>query len=302
MSRKLVLTPFENGYLAALHEVFNESPMAVKNQPIDISHFLLSALTMAGVDSIQSFGELSYSKTKLIKKNVSKLSRNEWSRCSEKVQDTFDKYRIPNISKEMDEEISSMSHRVSQLFYAMKSNSGILSFFEIGNIKNKHLLPPELALPLEILFLSIQIKTTNLPVLRYDIEKKDINKLIEVLNSKEFEVYSEAQSELETNSSITNKTINAIEKAGKDLYKKNIRILDIKESVIKTIPLTSKVIDLYFGKMPGILAEYGGKILIDYLGLNKTIPIYSCDTILTGMLKSRLGIITRKSVNANQEL
>ena len=288
MARKLILTPFEHGYLDAMHFVFNETSLAANNAPLDVPHLLLSAITMAGVDSIQSMIKLQHSQTKLVKRVVSQSTRKEWIRCNEIVQSTFDKYVVAGIDKSVKDEIMQITNIVSRLLYAMKTNSGILLLSDIGEFKNKHLVPPELLVPTEILFSSIQTKNANLPIVKYDIEKKDIRKLLEVLDSKEFQFYRDAQSEIEASSSLTTKTISSIEKAGKELYRKNSRLLDIKDSLVKAIPLTSKVVDLYFGKLPGILTEYGGKILTDYLGLNKTIPIYKFDAILNGVLKSRL--------------
>ncbi|MGJ8550332.1 hypothetical protein [Winogradskyella wichelsiae] len=78
MSRKLILTPYEHGFLAALHHIINESQLGENEIPIDTHHLLLSALTMSGVDNIQSSSIPSTTKTKLITKIDSKTFSEEW--------------------------------------------------------------------------------------------------------------------------------------------------------------------------------------------------------------------------------
>lgn len=289
MVRKLILTPFDHGGLSAIDSLFNESPLADNHNPLDIGHLVLSVVTMSGVDSIHSFEKLSNSQTTLVEKVLPKTSLQEWLKCWNHVHDVFDNYYSPNLDKEIRWEIEKVSNKVSQLFYAMKTNSGILVLFDLKKLDN-NLLPPELLFPTEILFSSIQTKIANLPVVRHDIQKRDIKRLLEVLAGKEFKTYQEAQSEVELNQNLTTKTINRIEKAGKELYNKNVSLLNIKENAIKAIPISSKVIDLFFGKLPGILTEYAGNILTDYLKLNKSIPLYSCDAIIKRIIKSRVGI------------
>jgi hypothetical protein len=44
--------------------------------------------------------------------------------------------------------------------------------------------------------------------------------------------------------------------------------------------MTSKVTELFFGKLPGIIADYSNTFLSDFLKENKSIPIYDCDKII----------------------
>lgn len=288
MSRKLILTPYEHGFLAALHHIINESSLGKNDIPIDTHHLLLSALTMAGVDNIQSSSIPSTTKTKLITKIDSKTFSEEWSKCNSKIGVITEKYITNKSSKETKEAIGNVSHRISQLFYAMQTNSGILTFSPLNQIENKEHLPIELIYPVDILYSSVQTQNANLPIVKFDLEKKEFKRLIDVLESKEFNNYKEAQTEIELNRNLTIKTVKLIEKAGKELYTKNSRILNLRENLIKAIPLSSKVIDLFFGKLPGMLTEHSGKILTEYLKINKTIPIYNCDSMLTELLNYRL--------------
>lgn len=288
MSRSLILTPYEHGFLAALNEVYNNGPLSDKNNPIDIPHLLLSALTMAGVDTIYSMGSVQNSETKLVKKIATKTSVKKWGEVYDKTKVAFDTLKNDVSNNEINDELDNLKHKVSQLLFALKTNSGILTFNNFSEIKHRDKLPLELVIPLKMLVESIQTKGALLPVVRFETEKTDVRRFIEILESKEFYSYKEAQSEIELNKSLSDKTIKLIEKAGKDLYHKNSAQLNLRENFIKAIPISSKVIELFFGKLPGILTDFAGSIVGDYLKINKSIPIYYCEPVLNELHETRL--------------
>jgi len=288
MSRTLILTPYEHGYLAALDHYYNEGPFADSENQIDIPHVLLSALTMSGVDTISSMGKFQNSNTTLIKKITSKASSKKWSEIYRKSDTIIDAYKTNIKDDKVKDELDAIKHKISQLLFSLKTNSGIITFGNFTEIKNKESLPLDLIIPFDILMQSIQTKSANLPVLKYETDKKDIKRFLTILESKEYGNYKEAQSEIEQNQNLTSKTIRAIEVAGKDLYKKNLSHIEIRENALKAIPLTGKIVELFFGKLPGILTDFSGTLLGDYLKLNKSIPIYNCEPIIENIKMASL--------------
>lgn len=280
MCRSLILTPYEHGFLAAMHYTYNKGPFIDEDNQIDIPHVLLSALIMSGVDSITSFGKLTNTKTTLIRKLTTKASTKKWSEIYLKSQKLIEPYKSQTSSEVIKSDLEDIKHRISQLLYSIKTNSGIISFSNFTELKNKESLPIELGMPLNILMSSVQTKSANLPILKHETEKKDIKRFMSILESIEFKNYKEAQSEIELNQNLSNKTIRAIEIASRDLYKKNISHIDLKANALKAIPLTGKVVDLCFGKLPGILTDFSTSLVGDYLKSSKSIPIYNCESIL----------------------
>ncbi len=280
MSRTLILTPYEHGFLAAMHYTFNKGPFVDESNQIDIPHLLLSALTMSGVDSITSFGKLTNTNTTLIRKLTTKASAKKWSEIYQKSQEIIEPYKNQANFDEVKADLDDIKHRISQLLFSLKTNSGIISFSNFTELKNKESLPIELSMPLNILMNSVQTKSANLPILKYETEKKDVKRFMSILESIEFKNYKDAQSEIEQNQNLTNKTIRAIEIAGKDLYKKNLSHIELRENALKAIPLTGKVVDLFFGKLPGILTDFSTNLVGDFLKSSKSIPIYNCGPII----------------------
>lgn len=305
MSRTLILTPYEHGFLAGLDHFYNKGLWSDEENQIDIPHVLLSALTMAGVDRIASMGNFTNSRTTLVKKITSPASTKKWSEVYQKAESIVAPYKTEAKDEKVRDELDAIKHKISQLLFSLKTNSGIITFSNYAEIKSQHTLPLELVIPLRVLLQNVQAKSANLPVLKYETDKKDVKRFLHILGSKEFKTYQEAQSEIEQAENLTTKTIKSIEKAGKDLYKKNVSQLDIRESIIKAIPLSSKVIELFFGKLPGIITDYTSSLLTGYLKLNKSIPIYNCEPIIDEikMASLRLKVIryleSKKGENSN---
>jgi hypothetical protein len=232
-----------------------------KSISVDVPHYFFSALTMAGVDCIQSMIPFEETRSKLINKITKNQLLKEWCDCLLQVNKSFEMYALPNRSKETKRVMFELQNTTLQLLFALKSNSSVLLLSNLLSIKSKSQFSPELILPFELLFSAIESKDAQLPIVKFDLPKRDIVRLLDIISSKEFETYKEAQSEVERNKKLTSKTINSIEKAGKDLYRTNRKYLALTETVVKAVPLSQKVIELFFGKLPGILVESTGKAL-----------------------------------------
>lgn len=284
MSRKIIITPYELGGLAAFNHVLNMPELKGDLPKIDVPHVFFSAITISGVNQIISFDFPKESNTKLITGLISESDKDKWQKATDKVNELMMFYH-PNTDRE---EYSSVSYRLSNLLFAMETKSSILQMFGNSLFGNLNKLNPEVAIPISTIEKSIQHANAQLPVIKSDINKVDIERLFEVLESKEFGIYKEAQDEISLRDNLTSKTIARIEKAGKDLYRSNLSTMEIKESMINSIPLTSKVVELFFGKLPGILTEFSSKFLTDYLKGGKSLAIYDCSNIMTEQLKKRI--------------
>jgi len=148
MRRKLILTPYEHGYLAGFRQrLFDDT-----NNPIDIPHILFASMTMAGVDYIETMGKIQNSETKLIKKIASKATHRKWNECHNRIESAFNKYITEKTSKESKEEINGLFYKILYLLFAMETKSGGLVFSGLDKFAGKNLLPLELNSTAQILF------------------------------------------------------------------------------------------------------------------------------------------------------
>jgi hypothetical protein len=100
-----------------------------------------------------------------------------------------------------------------------------------------------------------------------------------------FAKYVRDHQKLEINLLPTLRAYIDIEKSGRHLCKENKTLLAIKRSTVSLIPLTTNIIDLVFGKLPGILAEFFGQRLSDMLKDDRRIVIYRFDQVLSEFIK-----------------
>lgn len=292
MKRKLTLTPFDHGVLFTANYLVSEVAELDKNENVDLPHILLSTLIMSGVDSITTFGKIDNTETKLITKGISKKELKRWCDIQGRVNTIISNYNPKTNAEKKFSGIDEFEHKLGQLLFALETNSGILSYSDFAQNDNLHEVPKELAIPYKILNDSILAKEILLPVPHYEVEKKDIRYLLDVIEGKEFANYRQAQSEIEKSHRFDQKVIKSIESAGKDLFKKNSNYFVMRDNTIKAIPLTGKVVEMFFGKLPAIVSDYAGTLLSDYLKINKSIPIYNNGKIVfdvvTGILKDQV--------------
>lgn len=279
MARSLIITPFDYVYLAGYQEGSDTRSREDHTPRVDTTYFFLSAIAMSGVDYIYSMTSLFNTYSKLVRSKVKDDLIHDWFKCFQQVNGSFNNFRSPKMSKRQQHSLFFYEVTTMQLLFALKNNSSVLIIKSLDSLVDEQSVSPELKLPYDFLRKSTQFNYAQLPIVRYDMQKKDIRKLLDVIASKEFESYKEAHSEIERTNKLTSKVIRPIEAAAKDLLKKNTDLLCSRESVLKAIPLIPEVIESFFGKLPGVLAEQSGKLLTDYLKSKRSIPIYSADSI-----------------------
>jgi hypothetical protein len=282
MKRKLILTPFDHGRFYSMHKTLNEVLRSKQKGEIDIQHIIFSSVIMCGVDEIHSMGTPINTNTKLVTKNISRTPTLKYFDDVDRIGTIFKNYNV-------NEGVSASYFKftIATLLYCMQTNSIPLLTGDLEKELEKAQFPSELSVPIQIFISSIENKKVELPTIRGDLNKIQVQKLIEVLESKQFSNYKESQAEIENTSILTNSTIKKIEKAGKDLIKNNSSVLFLKDSIINAIPVTAKLIDLFFGKLPGIVSNYATDIAVSYLKDFKSIPIYNCDQIWDNEIDKR---------------
>src|ERR1700733_6349181 len=123
MSRKLVITPFNHGSIESANNIVNNIILGDHEKQFDITHIVLSAIAMAGVDSIYSMIEIKSSDTKLIKDVISTDSIEKWDTCVRKVNDVFTIYKQPNLNEAEYNQINYFSYLIIDLLFAVETNS-----------------------------------------------------------------------------------------------------------------------------------------------------------------------------------
>ena len=80
------------------------------------------------------------------------------------------------------------------------------------------------------------------------------------------------------------------------LVTQNPHLLKMRRAVISLLPISSKIIDTIFGKLPGGLAEIFTNLLSKWLDDNKRIVIYEFDDLSEMTMRSRLREFAAKTI------
>jgi hypothetical protein len=288
MHRKLILTPEDQAILAGSNYVIEFVLKQIeKNQGFNLTLLVLAALTTNGVDQIQSFSTKGEFDLPLIKKVISDKNKSRWSKCNKVILNSLKNAtnEINDKSEEFKQQIFSLHSTLTKLLFALESRSSVIFMLGFKDVMQLNKLPFDLTYPIATFFENLEQRTVKLPRLTYDVENSDIISLLEILYSYEYSNYKSAHSEIENNLQLTDKIVKNIELAGNELFRKYQKRFIFQKGIINALPLSSKVIDLLFGKLPGDVTEYSGNALLNYLKKHKTVPIYNGDIILRDIIK-----------------
>lgn len=283
--RNVILTPYEIGYISAFDFVFNLEEFQSVFDEFETYKIILSILTMSGVKSVEYIDFDFEEKEKfkhLFKKSETKL---EWDKQSEFTNNLLSPYKKEN--KLINEQIDIIGGKITKLLFAINTNSILLNFSKPRE-NNNVFVPPELRIPFETLNQNTLNVNLELPIVKYEISKSEIFKLIELYESMEYTDFSYEQSNIGEEENMSNKKKIAISSAGKSLVKKSNGLLKLREATIKLIPLSAKVVNFFFGGIPGLLIDENSEAIEKFLNRNKSIQIYSSNNLFENELRMRV--------------
>lgn len=276
--RKVIIGPFQLGALAALDAVVN-LPSILKHVPkMDAENLFYACMIQSGVEEFEvpSLKGLSVKESSFLSERISLIPEETYLKCSESTKRIFKDY-LPEGYK-IDDRYSaiwSLEFFLTDLFLAFERKISIVRILPIPDLtKAEGLIPPELFYPVQNLLNAFDSETTTLPLPKSSISAKNVKEFQDIITSDLFSQYALAHQELDNNKLTKRKVISDITKAGHGLFQKYKRLLYLKNLAISSLPVTAKTIDLIFGKLAGILAEYAAGQLNNWLKNEKRIVLY----------------------------
>jgi hypothetical protein len=94
--------------------------------------------------------------------------------------------------------------------------------------------------------------------------------------------------------------IKTVENQSHRLVSNSPLLLKTKPVAISLLPLSSKIIDTVFGKLPGSLAEFFTSLLTKWLQDNQRLIIYQFDDLLKLTMESRMHNLFSKKFSDKQ--
>ena len=162
-----------------------------------------------------------------------------------------------------------------ELFLAMENRTSMVSVLSLPDPKKlEKVMPPELLIPLRNLLVTIEPVALPLPLPQHTISSANIRRFHQIIDSDIFSSYRSGHTQLDLASIPTATSLGRISESAKMLLADYADAINLKRMTLSLVPITTKVIDTIFGKLPGVLAEYSGDILSRLLNDERRLVIY----------------------------
>ena len=196
-----------------------------------------------------------------------------------------------------------LEHFLTDLCFAMQSKSSMVAVLGIPKIEPlKPLLPVELFLPVKSLLVALEPSGVEVPLPKRAIADDRVSLFVDLLKSDLFLSYSAAQSDLDFASIPKRNAIARVATKAKQIVKENLDAVRLKRTTVALLPITSKLIDLAFGKLPGTLAEYSTNLLAKMLNEQRRVVVYQFDLIFEEVIVDRIESYVRMLTGGAEQI
>lgn len=289
--RKVIISPFLQGVLFGTEALLNENSLN-KDSPVDLHAIFYACMIQSGIEKFAISGRpASFSKSKFLLNRISPFPSDSWHKALKSVESSID----PPASKEAVKVKASaaLNYFLVDLMVAVKQKSSIVIAHPLPDITGlENHLPPEIYIPVRNLLSTIETNDLKLPLPKNFISSENIKRFQEIISSDLFSQYSLSHQALENRSTPKEKALSHVVAKGQSLLNNN-DLLRAKRTAISLIPLSSKIIDVVFGKLPGTLAEFFGQQLSQLLKEDRRIVIYRFDPLVKELLSKHLALLNK---------
>lgn len=239
-------------------------------------HLIYTAMVQSGVKKFRVIGGLSKQirESEFLSERCEEYQFDKYHQVIDRVSKTFYDTSLDRVESKSHDLIP-LSLFISDIIFALETKSAMVSVFGIPDLSEYHgrLRLDQTAILSSLINAVNQVELAT-PVPKWEILSKDVSIFEEIITSDLFSSYSSSHALLELPSENTSLVVKDIKDKGKALTNKFSRYLDIQGMATSLIPITTSIIDTFFGKIPGLIAEAFGKKLEDLIDGNKRITIY----------------------------
>lgn len=177
---------------------------------------------------------------------------------------------------------------LADLCFAMERKTSMVLVLTPPKLENlKPLLPPELFIPLRSLMSTLEPQQLSVPLPKLSITHDNLAVFVQLLKSDLFQSYIAAQVELDFAPIPQEYAIAKIGRKANQMVRQHFDTLVLKNTTVALLPITAKIIDLVFGKLPGAIAEHSGNLLTGMLKENRRVVVYQFHPIFEDVITTR---------------
>lgn len=192
-----------------------------------------------------------------------------------------------------DEDYSALSRAVAilndLLYVAETGDHAIVSLLGLPDLDElPATVPPEITVPLRLLFRTLVRIEHNLPTPRIEVSKQHLLRYREILETRQFEEYARSHSKLETALVPLSDAGDAIVHSGAALSRTHERTFKLRKAAAAVLESAPKLIDTLGGKLPATLADMVTKPLATALRREQRMVIYDLSSVFKAIVLQRI--------------
>lgn len=298
--RKMIVGPYQEGYLAALNHTVNEmvnEKLKVKMPEVDVNGVFYASMIQAGIEKFEMVGNLSPSiKSEFLQSRILRLPDKNWHDAHDKVEASINRF-FPDNDEHNDRHSSIVQLKVFllDLMLAVQRKSSVVLMQPLPDMTDlQKVIPPELFVAINNLMSSIESESTKLPIPKDYVSPEHFQRFQEVICSDLFRRYTVHHEKFEDGRILKIDAKKEVELMGRTLLGSNRNLLKAKELTVSLIPVTSKIIDIVFGKLPGALSDFFGQQLSTWLKDDRRVVIYQLDPVISELVSRRFKSLAEK--------
>ena len=281
-SRTALIGPFQQTSLRSSNDIANLKPFSKLVQPLNVLDLLYSSVIQAGVERLElARVDTAYNRkwehpadlSPFVAKRAIHKDLPEFESIGIMVLDAFNNhFGIKGWDRQR---VIELEVFIIELLLAAKCNQNLVYFSELPDVnKLEGILPIDFLLPFKNLIQTFENPSPTLALTRASVSRQDVALFEEIIVSKVFRQYERSQGELEETQVPVKAALESVRKQSYLLAAESPRLLKTKRAIVSLLPITTKIVDTVFGKLPGSLAEFFAAAFTKWLQDNRRIVIY----------------------------
>jgi hypothetical protein len=304
MTRRTALVgPFQVVRVDAVNDAANVEPFLENLPRLNVPELWYSSVIQAGVEKLELFSTIGETpiKSSILQKRITWHDSPEFTEKFFIVEHAFRNHFGVKPESDLDKSLSKLKNFIVELLLATHRKQSLVYFDQIPDTKAlEKILPIDLLLPFRNLFLTLQENSPKLASVKGTLAIQDITIFEEIIAGKAFFEYEQSQRDLDDGQIPVSAAIKTVENLSHRLVSSSPLLLKTKRVAISLLPLSSKIIDTVFGKLPGSLAEFFTSLLTKWLQDNQRLIIYQFDDLLKLTMESRMHDLFSKKFSDKQ--
>jgi len=295
--RKGYLGPYQLGVIDVANSSLKHFTELFEMPDCDVEKIFYHSAFQAGIDKIVTpqlrSREENPQKSLFVTNRSLYIKEDEQNDTYNTIDNVFSSYLPENL--EVNKEyiiVSGVKSFLAEMIDAMANGACLLRALSMPDpVKYEHLLPSELSIPITALLNSFQEVSASSLVTQVQIDTENVKRFREIIESNLFENYVSCQSEFDNPGANLPMILNDVEKAGREIVRRNPALIQLQKSCSNLLLFTPKLVDAVFGKLPGAVADIVSKVGIEFLENRKRLVIYNLESTLDQVTHSHFRAI-----------